>query len=124
MEDFFAKYLGGRSQKEVPADVAAKLKEITVDPKTVSGDVSLKGSVGTVMLSGSSTPVRRGKQPRGNLHGRPCMPSDIFGSGSRVESAALHSACVCETNSRALMEYAGRCLICFKDCLGPSSLSG
>jgi glycine betaine/proline transport system substrate-binding protein len=48
----------------------------------------------------------------GNLHGRPCMPSDIFGSGSRVESAALHSACVCETSSRALMEYAGRCLIC------------
>ena len=41
-EDFFAQYLGGRSQKDVPADVAAKLKEITVDPKTVSGAVSLK----------------------------------------------------------------------------------
>ena len=45
MEDFFAQYLGGRSQKEVPADVAAKLKEITVDPKTVSGVVSLKGAL-------------------------------------------------------------------------------
>jgi dipeptidyl aminopeptidase/acylaminoacyl peptidase len=45
MEDFFAQYLGGRSQKEVPADVAAKLKEITVDPKTVSGMVSLKGAL-------------------------------------------------------------------------------
>jgi dipeptidyl aminopeptidase/acylaminoacyl peptidase len=44
MEDFFAQYLGGRSQKEVPADVAARLKEITVDPKTVSGVVSLKGA--------------------------------------------------------------------------------
>ena len=44
-EDFFAKYLGGRSQKDVPADVAAKLKEITVDPKTVSGVVSLKGAL-------------------------------------------------------------------------------
>ena len=45
MEQFLAKYLGGRVQKEVPADVAAKLKEITVDPKTVSGEVTLKGSV-------------------------------------------------------------------------------
>jgi dipeptidyl aminopeptidase/acylaminoacyl peptidase len=45
MEDFFAQYLGGRSQKEVPADVAAKLKDITVDPKTVSGAVSLKGAL-------------------------------------------------------------------------------
>jgi dipeptidyl aminopeptidase/acylaminoacyl peptidase len=44
-EDFFAQYLGGRSQKEVPADVAAKLKDITVDPKTVSGAVSLKGAL-------------------------------------------------------------------------------
>jgi hypothetical protein len=41
MEEFFAKYLGGRYQKEVPDDVAAKLKEITVDPKTVSGEVTL-----------------------------------------------------------------------------------
>ena len=44
-EDFFAQYLGGRSQKDVPADVAAKLKEITVDPKTVSGAVSLNGAL-------------------------------------------------------------------------------
>jgi dipeptidyl aminopeptidase/acylaminoacyl peptidase len=44
-EDFFAQYLGGRSQKEVPADVAARLKDITVDPKTVSGVVSLKGAL-------------------------------------------------------------------------------
>jgi dipeptidyl aminopeptidase/acylaminoacyl peptidase len=44
-EDFFAQYLGGRSQKEVPADVAARLKDITVDPKTVSGVVDLKGAL-------------------------------------------------------------------------------
>lgn len=44
-EDFFAQYLGGRSQKDVPADVAAKLKEITVDPKMVSGAVTLKGAL-------------------------------------------------------------------------------
>jgi hypothetical protein len=43
MEAFFAQYLSGRAQKDVPADVEAKLKEITVDPKTVSGAVTLKG---------------------------------------------------------------------------------
>lgn len=45
MEDFFAQYLGGRSQKEVPADVAARLKDITVDPATVSGAVTMKGAL-------------------------------------------------------------------------------
>src|SRR5450432_3141007 len=30
MEEFFAAYLSGRNQKDVPADVATKLKEITV----------------------------------------------------------------------------------------------
>ena len=42
MEEFFSKYIGGRYQKEVPTDVETKLKEITVDPKTVSADVTLK----------------------------------------------------------------------------------
>jgi dipeptidyl aminopeptidase/acylaminoacyl peptidase len=45
IEEFFPKYLGGRSQKDVPPDVEAKLKEITVDPKTVSGSVELKGEM-------------------------------------------------------------------------------
>jgi dipeptidyl aminopeptidase/acylaminoacyl peptidase len=45
MEEFFAQYLGGRVQQDVPADVALKLKDITVDPKTVSGAVSLKGAL-------------------------------------------------------------------------------
>jgi dipeptidyl aminopeptidase/acylaminoacyl peptidase len=45
MEDFFAQYLGGRVQQDVPTDVAAKLKDITVDPKTVSGAVTLKGAL-------------------------------------------------------------------------------
>src|SRR5271165_266526 len=47
MEKFFAAHLGGRHQSEVPADVAAKLQEITVDPRTVSGAVSLKGAAPT-----------------------------------------------------------------------------
>jgi dipeptidyl aminopeptidase/acylaminoacyl peptidase len=46
-EEFLAKYLGGRVQQDVPADVAAKLKDITVDPKTVSGAVSLNGALAT-----------------------------------------------------------------------------
>jgi len=45
MEGFLQKYLGGRDQKDIPADVEAKLKEITVDPKTVSGAVELKGAL-------------------------------------------------------------------------------
>lgn len=45
MEAFFAKYLGGRYQAEVPPDVEAKLKEMEVDPKTVSGAVTLKGAL-------------------------------------------------------------------------------
>ncbi len=45
MEEFLPQYLGGRDQKDVPADVEAKLKEITVDPKTVSGEVQLKGAL-------------------------------------------------------------------------------
>jgi len=44
MEKFYASHLGGRYQSEVPSDVAAKLQEITVDPRTVSGAVTLKGA--------------------------------------------------------------------------------
>jgi hypothetical protein len=42
MESFLAKHLSGRYQQDVPPDVAAKLKDITVDPQTVSGAVTLK----------------------------------------------------------------------------------
>jgi dipeptidyl aminopeptidase/acylaminoacyl peptidase len=35
-EAFLAKHLGGRAQNDVPPDVATRLKEITVDPKTVT----------------------------------------------------------------------------------------
>jgi dipeptidyl aminopeptidase/acylaminoacyl peptidase len=45
METFLSKYLHGRYQEDVPDDVAAKLKEITVDPTTVSGAVSLNGAL-------------------------------------------------------------------------------
>jgi dipeptidyl aminopeptidase/acylaminoacyl peptidase len=45
MEQFFAKYLNGRYQQDVPTDVEARLKEITVDPKTVNGAVTMHGAV-------------------------------------------------------------------------------
>jgi len=45
MEGFFAQYLSGRYQKDVPPDVAAKLKDITVDPNAVGGTVTLKGAL-------------------------------------------------------------------------------
>ncbi|MBS0396058.1 MAG: S9 family peptidase [Proteobacteria bacterium] len=45
MERFYAKHLGGRVQADVPADVAARLVEITVDPATVSGAASLEGAL-------------------------------------------------------------------------------
>jgi len=44
-EKFLAQYLNGRYQQEMPAEVAAKLQEISVDPKSVSGVVSLKGAL-------------------------------------------------------------------------------
>jgi dipeptidyl aminopeptidase/acylaminoacyl peptidase len=47
MERFYAQYLGGRHQAEVPSDVASKLAEITVDPRTVNGAVTLKGALAT-----------------------------------------------------------------------------
>jgi dipeptidyl aminopeptidase/acylaminoacyl peptidase len=44
MEPFLETYLGGRHQADVPPNVEARLKEITVDPRNVSGAVALKGS--------------------------------------------------------------------------------
>jgi dipeptidyl aminopeptidase/acylaminoacyl peptidase len=45
MEKFFARYLGGRYQHDVPPDVAAQITLLTVDPKTVSGAVQLNGAL-------------------------------------------------------------------------------
>ena len=38
LEQFFAKHLGGRCQKEVPESIANKLEEMRVDPSTLSPD--------------------------------------------------------------------------------------
>ncbi len=34
-ERFLAKHLGGRYQEAIPPEIAARLKQITIDPKTV-----------------------------------------------------------------------------------------
>jgi hypothetical protein len=45
-EKFFAKYLGGRYQESATPEVAARLKEITVDVKSVTLPKKVEGSVG------------------------------------------------------------------------------
>ena len=72
MEEFLAQYLGGRYQQDIPADVAAKLKDITVDPRTVNGAVTLKGA--------SAPKCRESGACREN------PPS--FGQGDRASSCA------------------------------------
>lgn len=52
MEGFYAKYLGGRQQTDVPADVAERLAAIRVDPRTVSGAVTLKEEAGKAPAAG------------------------------------------------------------------------
>jgi len=46
-ERFLARHLGGRVQEDVPADVATRLKEITVDPKTVTLTKAPTAAAGT-----------------------------------------------------------------------------
>jgi dienelactone hydrolase len=43
MEKFLAAHLGGRYQQSVPPEVAARVHEITVDPKTVAFAVTRPG---------------------------------------------------------------------------------
>lgn len=57
-EKFFAHYLGGRYQEEMPPEVATRLTEITVDPKTVVLARKIEsGSVGPLK---PATPLRAG----------------------------------------------------------------
>jgi dipeptidyl aminopeptidase/acylaminoacyl peptidase len=42
-EKFLAKHLGGRTQEDMPPEVATRLKEITVDVKTVEAPKSVQG---------------------------------------------------------------------------------
>ena len=49
----------------------------------------------------------------------PCCQAFLSGFVSQEKIAAIHSACVCDVRSRALMEYAGRRLITAADCRSP-----
>ena len=52
-EKFFAKHLGGRFQRDMTPEVAKRLAEITVDPKTVVLTKSDAGAVGTPKPTGT-----------------------------------------------------------------------
>jgi dipeptidyl aminopeptidase/acylaminoacyl peptidase len=54
MEKFFAKHLGGRAQQDVPADLAAHLASITVDPATVK---LAKGPSAELMAQAKTGPL-------------------------------------------------------------------
>ena len=57
-EQFFAKYLGGRAQEGGTPEVVARLKEITVDPKTVV--LAKKIDAGTVTSPKPATDLQPG----------------------------------------------------------------
>lgn len=57
MEKFLAKHIDGRYQDGMPAEVATRLKEITVDPKTVElAAVVDAAAVGVPAITGNLTP--------------------------------------------------------------------
>jgi dipeptidyl aminopeptidase/acylaminoacyl peptidase len=57
-EKFLAKHLGGRFQEEMPADVGSRLKEITVDPKTVT--LTKKVDTASVTVPKTAQPLSGG----------------------------------------------------------------
>ena len=57
-EKFFAKYLGGRAQEGGTPEVVARLKEVTVDPKTVV--LAKKVDAGAVGLPKTATDLQPG----------------------------------------------------------------
>ena len=57
MERFFEQHLGGRSQKEVPQEVASKLDQLTVDPKSVVLAKKVEASAATMAKAERGLPV-------------------------------------------------------------------
>ena len=60
-EKFLAKHLGGRYQESMPPDVAARLKDITVDPKTVT--VKTAVAPASVGVPKPAVPLQPGTYP-------------------------------------------------------------
>ena len=57
MERFFEQHLGGRSQKDVPQEVASKLDQLTVDPKSVVLAKKVEASAATMAKAVRGLPV-------------------------------------------------------------------
>ncbi|AMY12295.1 Prolyl tripeptidyl peptidase precursor [Luteitalea pratensis] len=57
-EKFLARHLGGRFQEEMPADVATRLKEITVDPKTVTLTAAATAAAGAPKPAADLAPMK------------------------------------------------------------------
>ncbi|HSK09182.1 MAG TPA: S9 family peptidase [Vicinamibacterales bacterium] len=57
-EKFLAKHLGGRFQESMPPDVATRLEEITVDPKTVT--VKKEADAATAVVPKTAAPLPPG----------------------------------------------------------------
>ena len=63
-EKFLAKYLGGRYQEDGTPEVVARLKEITVDPKTVTvSKVVDAGAVGVPAVAWPCSPAPGNTKP-------------------------------------------------------------
>jgi hypothetical protein len=62
-EKFLAKYLGGRYQTSLTAEVTKRLNEITIDPKTVGIGKSADASASTPDLTGTWAMVADAGQP-------------------------------------------------------------
>ena len=60
-EKFLARHLGGRYQESMPPDVATRLKEITVDPKTVT--VKKEVEPASIGVPKPAVPLRPGTYP-------------------------------------------------------------
>ena len=82
-EKFLARHLGGRFQEEMPADVATRLKEITVDPKTVT--LAAAPIAAASVTSRAYRSPDHGASSRGVTNTRPVSPS------SRVSTVVAHA---------------------------------
>jgi dienelactone hydrolase len=76
IEKFLAKHLGGRYQEDMPADVGTRLKEITVDPKTVT--MPKKIDTAALALPKPAQPLQAGTFIyKGTISGAQSMSVDV-----------------------------------------------
>jgi dipeptidyl aminopeptidase/acylaminoacyl peptidase len=130
-EQFFAKHLGGRAQQGGTAEVVARLKEITVDPKTVALAKKVDASAGApkpaapiltglftyktaIAVGGQNIPVQLSteiKQENGKIVAVDTMKMPM---GEAKDTAILDPATLNVLN-RAMTQGGGGMTIEFKD---------